>query len=215
MVHTYTRAFQAKVVDNNDPEKRGRLRLTSRQLVENGAILPGWVPPSFPFAGVDHGFFFVPEPGDTVLLKMTLGSSDDAVRGESAIRNPDFRWLCGLYNKTGNVPEEFRRNYPGRMGFKSRGGMYLVFDDTQDHTYLTAPNIHLGSETSAEPLVLGDVFIAMMSTLLDLIAAHTHLWALGPTSPPTTSAAFLALKATPVVDRTIVSDVAYTEKQNP
>jgi len=215
MIRTHSRVFQAKVVSNDDPESRGRLKLATRQLAEDGTSLPGWIPPSFPYAGVDHGFFFVPAIDDTVLVQMIVGSSDDAVRGESALRNPNFRWLCGLYDNANTVPEEFKRNYGKRMGFKSKGGLYLVFDDEQEHIHLAAKFIHLGSEASEEPLVLGNVFIMLMSALIDLIVSHTHLWALGPTSPPVNAAAFTALKVSPIIDRTVVSDVAFTEKANP
>jgi hypothetical protein len=50
---------------------------------------------------------------------------------------------------------------------------------------LGASGVQLGSESAAEPLVLGNQFLTQMTSLLTQLSTHTHVGNLGaPTSPP-------------------------------
>ena len=146
---------------------------------------------------------------------MVVTRPDDRSRAVSLLRNPDYRWVGCLYDTTDDVPNEFKSKYAKRMGLKSPGGLVLVFDDSTQHINLIAPKVHLGSDHSSEPFVLGNVFLTMMTTLLDAIMAHTHATAVGPSSPLIDVMAFEAIKAIPIMNRAIVSDVAFSEKSNP
>jgi hypothetical protein len=93
----------------------------------------------------------------------------------------------------------------------------------------TRINLSKGSDTPTENLVLGQVLkdllsdlIQKVSDLADEVSSHTHAGNLGyPTSPPTNPAPYLTiksdldgLKASPVDDSLILSDIAFTEKGN-
>lgn len=79
---------------------------------------------------------------------------------------------------------------------------------------LNAKKVSLGSAAAAEPFVLGNVFQAMMETVLEAIATHTHASNVpsAPTSPPLNAAVFEAQKASPVADKVILSDEIFGEK---
>ncbi len=72
--------------------------------------------------------------------------------------------------------------------------------------------LHLGSATADEPLVLGNVFKAWAGDFLDLYAAHVHPTAVGPSGPPVNAVSALALKAHPISDNAVLSDIALTSK---
>ena len=73
--------------------------------------------------------------------------------------------------------------------------------------------MQFGSKTSAENMVLGQVFKALMSSTLQDIAVHKHIGNMGYlTSPPDNAADFEALKASPVDDEGVLSDIAFTQK---
>lgn len=73
--------------------------------------------------------------------------------------------------------------------------------------------IKLGSESSENPLVLGDLLMELLSDLIQLIAVHSHYGNLGfPTSAPINAGDFQSLKASPVNDGTLISDKSFTEK---
>ena len=64
-----------------------------------------------------------------------------------------------------------------------------------------------------EPLVLGATFKAAYSEHLDIDAKHQHLGNLGYyTSVPITESEYVAIKASPVDDNLMLSDIAKTEK---
>lgn len=132
---------KARVVDNNDEEKRGRLLLASASLLgidEAGQPVeyPDWVEPTFPVlttgqdGKVNGGMFFVPGIGSTVELEVTGGSAYDQVPGQSAITNPDPRWRAQLLQRGDELHEDFKKNYPNRSGWITGSGHGLVFDDS-------------------------------------------------------------------------------------
>jgi len=81
---------------------------------------------------------------------------------------------------------------------------------------LSDTRINLGRGGGSEPeenVVLGQVLKEFLADFLDIFAQHTHTGNLGYlTTPPMNAAAATALKASPVNDEEILSDVAFTEK---
>ena len=88
-------------------------------------------------------------------------------------------------------------------------GEVALYDAYGHVLYLSNGKIQLGSEASDENMVLGKVLKTFLSELLQDIATHTHP---GIGSPPSNSADFISLKASPVDDSKILSDVSFTEK---
>lgn len=131
----------ATVVDNNDPEKRGRLLVASASLlgVDDGGEaveFPNWVEPVFPVLVTDNdgevvgGIFYIPGIGSTIELEIASGSAFDQIVGQSMSTSPDPRWRAQLLQVGDIVPDEFVTNYPNRAGWLTRSGHLLMFDDS-------------------------------------------------------------------------------------
>lgn len=194
MGQSYTEVLRAQVVDNQDPELRGRLKVRCAALLPDETELPEWLDPCFPYADnkAIAGWFAVPGPGTEVELELVTGSSDDAVAGLSTMVGGAYKWRAALYPTTESVPQDFRTNYGKRLGLRTPEGQLLIFDDKLGELILgVVGKLRLGSYESGHPIVLGDVFKDMMGTLLGALAAHKHPLAgavimLGaPTVPPT------------------------------
>jgi hypothetical protein len=115
------------VIDNQDPEFRGRLIVQCDTIAE-GDVLE-WIEPSFHFVDSDNetsaGAFWVPNPGAIVEVEIEAEEDSEGL-------DLDPRWKCCLYSE-GQVPEEFvdQDHYPNRRGWKTRAGHLFYFDDTE------------------------------------------------------------------------------------
>ena len=70
-----------------------------------------------------------------------------------------------------------------------------------------------GGADPTEPLVLGSIFQTAYSSHLDETIKHKHIGNLGFfTAPPDNASAFTAIKAAPVDDGAMLSDLTFTEK---
>ena len=116
--------YTGVVVDNEDPEKRGRLNIECPQVV-SGDIMD-WVEPTFFFvdSANNAGAFFIPGVGSEVEIEIE-DEEDSQTNGLEA------KWRCALY-PYGTVPEEFQENYPKRSGWKTAAGHVFYFDDTEN-----------------------------------------------------------------------------------
>jgi hypothetical protein len=222
MGRTLRETYNAIVSDVEDEEKRGRIKVTCRDIAEVDTELPEWIEPCYPYAGVDGaaGFFFLPAVGDTVEIERVVGPTDDDAVGMAAIMDPDTHWRCATYATAGDVPTEFTSGvYGKRMGIIAPGGNMLIFDETQSAVFLVATTlIKLGSEEAAQPLVLGTILQTMLSLFLSTMETHTHGYLPGPSAlaqsnppDPATVAALQALKSSPVDDGAMLSVKVITE----
>lgn len=93
-------------------------------------------------------------------------------------------------------------------------GETILYDAYGHIVYLSKSKIQLGSKGAAEPFVLGLVYQALESKLIQLIAQHTHISNVpgGQSSIPNEFQKFLDLKASPVDDSLILSDEIFGEK---
>jgi uncharacterized protein involved in type VI secretion and phage assembly len=65
--------YRALVVDNADPENRGRLRLQIPGVLGH-EVVSGWALPCLPYGGAaDQGFFFIPEVNACVWAEFEMG----------------------------------------------------------------------------------------------------------------------------------------------
>ena len=138
--------YVAIVADNNDEEKRGRIRVVCAGILgDEETIYDEWVEPAFPW-----GWFFVPDVGEQVSLEVSTASSEDEHAGQFTIDNMNPTWKGVRYItraeiNTGDTDEEttvkavprpvndiFLTNYGKRRGFATPGGHVLMFDDTND-----------------------------------------------------------------------------------
>jgi hypothetical protein len=132
------------IVDNDDEEQRGRVKVASATLCgidDNGDPLeyPVFIDPVYPvlFSSdgdtTDGGWFFIPSVGTFVEIVVAAESSSDSVPGAVSLTSGDVRWRACIWPQAdaGSVPEEFKTNYPERRGIKTQRGHFLLFDDTE------------------------------------------------------------------------------------
>lgn len=171
-----------RVIANDDPDKRGGIKVRVDTLLDAvSAFGDRYVPPSFPFAGSDEGFFLVPQVGAQVEVEVEADP-------DNFLEDPSPRYRAVLYSRVDQIPSEFKSDYPNRGGIKI-GDVVLTFDRTQDLLALVASNVRLGTESATHPLIRGDSFNDSLNTLITgapngLIAALSALEAVAAVQPP-------------------------------
>lgn len=118
----YYGVYKAEVVDNDDPEDRGRVRVRVPMLqVDGDAAIPNWALPAggAPINRADgRGTYNVPAEGDQVWVRFQGGDVDVPV------------YEPGGFHAEDEIPDDFK--LPDDRGWKTRGGHYLRFRDADD-----------------------------------------------------------------------------------
>lgn len=127
-----TEKYPALVVSSDDPEQRGRIRVSCTGLLgDDDAELPMWVEPKLPW-----GWFLIPDAGEQIEIEVVTESNEDESYGQSSIDHPDPMWTSVRYvggeetSAPAPVHEFFKQAYGKRRGFATPHGHVLVFDDT-------------------------------------------------------------------------------------
>ena len=111
--------YRACVVDNKDPEKRGRLRLLIPSVL--GDTDTGWALPCFPFGGgKSYGWFAVPNVDAWVWAEFEEGD----------IARPI--WTGTFWDRDEDVPEDAAKEEPTTRIFQTPSGHIMQFDDKKD-----------------------------------------------------------------------------------
>lgn len=133
----YYGKYRAFVVDNDDPEQRGRLKLRVPSVF--GRQDTYWALPCLPFGGLaDQGFFFVPEIDAQVWVEFEEGNKDRPI------------WTGVFWQPTEAAPAEATEAYPNSRVLKTPAGHTLRFDDAdgEERIRLTHPE---GAEMDIDP----------------------------------------------------------------
>lgn len=118
--HRYYGLYRSEVMRVDDPDQRGRIQIMCPE-VGHTKTLAKWVDPSFAAAGLNRGWFWPPEVGDSVWVSFERGDAD----------RPNL-YFGGWFGKD-EVPKEL--GYPGkdkepkRRGFSTRTGHTFVFNE--------------------------------------------------------------------------------------
>jgi uncharacterized protein involved in type VI secretion and phage assembly len=116
---TYAGKYRAFVVDNRDPERRGRLRLRVPSLLAEAVT--DWALPCFPFGGTaGQGWLSVPAVDAQVLCEFIEGDLSAPV------------WSGTFWRSAEEVPEEVDKDEPSLHLFKTAAGHTLSFEDRED-----------------------------------------------------------------------------------
>jgi len=135
-----TATYTAQVTFNQDPDKRGVIRVTCVGLMgDEDTEIPVDVEPVH-----DWGWFVVPDVGELVEVECVEGSSEDEQKGQMSIDNLDLKWRGSRYygNDEGDVPTPIHamftsKNYGKRRGFATPAGHVFMFDDTKGAEEIT------------------------------------------------------------------------------
>lgn len=136
--------YEAVVTNNEDEEKRGRIRIACAGLMgDEDSELPMFVEPVH-----EWGWFYVPDVGEIVEIEVLTSSSTDEGFDESSIDalSPKWRGRRFYGNEDGATADQraiagdfTKTNYGKRRGFATPHGHVFMFDDTEGDTriYLT------------------------------------------------------------------------------
>ena len=112
----------AIVVDNNDPEKLGRILITLPALPEGPQL---WARVLTPYAGEKRGCGMIPEIDDEVLVAFTQGELSSAYV------------LGSLWGKQSPPPEELGGDTNNIKMIRTARGNTLILDDTEGGEKIT------------------------------------------------------------------------------
>ncbi|MBL8394635.1 MAG: phage tail protein [Candidatus Accumulibacter sp.] len=116
--------YRGFVVDNADPDRRGRVKLQVPALLGDQAT--DWALPCVPYGGLaDQGWFCVPEVGAQVWVEFEGGDLTFPI------------WTGTFWQAAGDPPAEATAQ-PQSHVFKTAGGHYLSFEDSSG-----AEQVHL------------------------------------------------------------------------
>ncbi len=125
--------YPARVEDNKDPDERGRLKVSCRELLGDASTLPMWVEPV-----LDWGMFFIPDEGEIIEIEVVEGSGKDETFAAASITSLKARWKGQRHFGDGEgnpatVHGDFKGGTYGKIrGFATPNGHTLIFDDTAD-----------------------------------------------------------------------------------
>lgn len=92
--HRFLGKFRGRVVDNNDPQRRGRIRAEVSDVL--GRQPSTWALPCLPFTAEQAGHYNVPQPGSGVWIEFEQG-------------DPSFPvWSGCWYGTEGELPPDAR-----------------------------------------------------------------------------------------------------------
>lgn len=125
--------FPATVTSNDDPDKRGRIKVKSLQLLGDAETeFPDFVDPVF-----DWGWFYVPDVGEEVEIEVIVQDDQkEETMAQAFLEGPRIRWRGKRFTSDdGEQPRPpntqlTEKNYGKRRGFASPSGHILFFDDT-------------------------------------------------------------------------------------
>jgi uncharacterized protein involved in type VI secretion and phage assembly len=122
--------YRAFVVDNADPENRGRLKLRIPSVLGAG-VVSGWALPCAPYGGdAEQGFFFVPEVDAAVWAEFEAGDLDYPIWVGTFWCKPGGTSEVPLGNKPADGSEESSvPSPPTRKLIKTLKGHSLQFED--------------------------------------------------------------------------------------
>ncbi len=125
------------IVTRNIDDDLG-VKLRGGVFFEAASLFDGEYPipamPMFQFAGAGGaGFFFVPKVDDEIEIEINV---DDGGHDTSDVELPEPRWRCMVYSDAADIADEFKANYPFRMGWKSSSGHIILFDDKEGEEFI-------------------------------------------------------------------------------
>lgn len=108
--------YRGIVIDNKDPEKRGRLKLRVPTVLDKQVT--NWALPCMPYGGANQqGMFMIPEVDALVWVEFEEGDINCPI------------WVGTFWQHEGETPEDATREEPTTRLLQTRSGHILQFDD--------------------------------------------------------------------------------------
>lgn len=198
--------YRGFVVDNNDPEQLGRLKLQVPSVLGEN-IVTGWALPCVPYGGdANTGFFFVPEVRAGVWVEFEEGDLEFPIWTGTFWSKPDGETEVPKPIRADGKEQDVHQE-PSRKIIKTKAGHTIQFEDADENAFLVivdgsnknvitlnssgielknkngtsvlieGSNIKLGGSGAFEPVVQG-------IKLLTWLATHQHPTVMGPSGPP-------------------------------
>jgi hypothetical protein len=124
--------YRAFVVDNADPENRGRLRLRIPSVLGND-VVSGWALPCLPYGGAaDQGFFFIPETDACVWAEFEMGDLAYPVWVGTFWGKPGGETEAPKPNDPDSAEQSEAQSPPTRKIIKTLKGHTIQFEDKDD-----------------------------------------------------------------------------------
>lgn len=121
--------YRALVLDNNDPDKLGRIKARIYPMFFNlgSEVIPWAVPASPLFAGAGDGFgsICIPSIGTYVFVFFEQGRIDQPV------------YFAEAQTATKGIPTESTTNYPNRKVWKTSDNFVVYIDETANELKIT------------------------------------------------------------------------------
>lgn len=167
--------YRAIVTDNQDPDNLGRIRAEVYGYNEKRNITP-WVWPCTPFAGNDHGMYFVPELDSIVWVELTADGTwvyTGSHHGANHQR-PNQAAVTQKIIKT-KAGHELMFDDDGDVVIKQATGNSITLDkDGNISIKVSAENsINIGGD-AVEPALLGNSFQEKFNELVNKFNSHSH-----------------------------------------
>ncbi len=175
----YYSFYRASVVDNDDPENMGRLKVRCKTVYRD-ATPDKWVIPRGAIAGNKSGFFHIPQIGDAIYLSFEEGDARFPV------------WEYGWWYQ-GKAPNDTN---PKKSTWITADGTRIDLDSENSSINIktnTGIEFDLSGGKFALKTNAGSLFTELNNTLTQ-IQALTVGTVFGPSTPPLNIAAFLAIQ---------------------
>jgi uncharacterized protein involved in type VI secretion and phage assembly len=179
----YYGLYVATVVDVNDPEKLGRVRLETDQF-DDSKDDPVWAAVARPAGGVDTSVFFTPKTGDQVIIGYIVGDVNEPVvmgyAHSKKLPKPsqvDTK-KHGVVTNIGSVV--FDEDAKKITVTFSAGGPESTFVMSNDGIEIKAPHIKMNADT----VCINDQAVVLKNFIDFVYNQHMHPTAFGPTAIP-------------------------------
>jgi len=191
--------WKATVVDNEDPQQLGRLKVSIPEISGDG-VFPAWCLPQNGLLGggkldgIPYGSLVVPPPGSTVFVEFPDGDATD---------NPGPIWKPGWFGD-GELPDVLKTNYPHRRGLVTPSGSYCCSTTSPARRFVELKHGKKGQRLTfdkdgkavlqADEVDIGEGAtekIPSANALVNWLSSHTHGSGVGPRArrsrPPNSS----------------------------
>ena len=140
-IYPYAPSCRAKVMDNEDPNNLGRVRVQfdwQAQLASD--MWTPWLRIAQPYAGGEKGFSFIPEIGEEVMIDFEGGNAERPyVKGTlyNGVGNPDGKWLPGNNSKNQIKAIRTRNGHTIEIHDEGKDGYIRIYDNKKENYILT------------------------------------------------------------------------------